>query len=170
MAEERESEENPVVETAGAEKTFWEKRGFKSEEEFSKEFDLQKTDIAKLRGKKTGAEKKLEEYEQAEEQRRVEALSESEKLKEDFTNQQTENERLQKELLKRDRTALQDKTIFKHSSGKAMLSTRSKLYDKASKSGEWKTAEELTAILDIVDTEFEDDLKALNITLPAAGD
>lgn len=154
-------------------KPIWEQRGFESSEQMLKEFDKLKIELPENKTRKTAltaSQQRVAELEAAEEERRVKNLSDKEKLEENFTAQQKENADLKTQIENQKKSALFDKTLFKHSVNKPALKTRMKLYAAEANGATWETEEELQAIFSGVDKDFEEELQSFNVTLAAPGD
>jgi chromosome segregation ATPase len=152
---------------------FLEKRGLKDIGQLESVLEGYKTDIGKFKNENkdlSGIKSEYEKLKAEAEQRRQAELTETQKLQELNEKKEQQLNDLQGKIKQMEKAQLKDRVLFEHGKDKPLLGTRMKLYDIASKTAAWETAEELKEVFAGVDAEFDSELQALNIQLPAPGD
>ena len=132
-----------------------------------------KNDVSRLKNDKkelSGVQKEYERLKAEAEQRRQAELTEVEKLSETVGLKDKTIEELTGKVAAMEKARIQDKVLFAHAKDKTLLGTRMKLYEVAAKTQEWDSADALKEIFANIDKEFDAELKASNIKLPAPGD
>ena len=154
-------------------KSFLAKRGITDISQLDGILDTYKGDVTKLKGdNKTLSEsqKRLVELEAEAETRRQATLTETQRLTEEGVKKDKDLAELRGKVAGMERSQLKDRVLFKHAKNKPLLGTRVQLYEVAAKSQEWTTEEELQKLYVKVDEDFDAELKAMNISIPAPGD
>lgn len=154
-------------------KALLDKRGLKDISQLDGILDTYKGDLGTLKTENKDLKAIKAEYETLKadaETRRQAELTETQKLQEMNEKKDKDLAELQGKIKQMEKSQLKDRVLFKHGKDKPLLGTRMKLYEVAAKTKDWENEEQLQAVFAEVDTEFDAELKALNIQLPAPGD